>query len=145
MRLAGPGDAEIMAAHPRRLFPARLGCSRVRANFSAPPAASSLLAAPGEGASAQGLLVARVAGDEAELLTLGVLPACRRQGIAQGAAWGRHDRACGAPAPSSLFLEMEDGNAPARGLYQSLGAVVVGRRPRYYAHGADAAIFSLAL
>ena len=33
----------------------------------------------------------------------------------------------------------------ARGLYQSLGAVAVGRRPRYYEHGADADIFSLAL
>jgi ribosomal-protein-alanine N-acetyltransferase len=44
-----------------------------------------------------------------------------------------------------LFLEVEEGNAPARLLYQSLGAVAIGRRPGYYEHGADAAIFSLAL
>jgi ribosomal protein S18 acetylase RimI-like enzyme len=48
-------------------------------------------------------------------------------------------------SPSWLFLEVDQGNSAARGLYQSLGAVVVGRRLRYYEHGADADIFSLAL
>ena len=44
-----------------------------------------------------------------------------------------------------LFLEVEDGNDAALGLYRSLGAVPVGRREKYYDNGADAAIFSLAL
>jgi [ribosomal protein S18]-alanine N-acetyltransferase len=44
-----------------------------------------------------------------------------------------------------LFLEVEDGNQAAVHLYNSLGAVRVGRRKGYYRHGADAAIFSLAL
>ena len=44
-----------------------------------------------------------------------------------------------------LFLEVDEANEAARSLYQSLGAVAVGRRPRYYEHGADADIFSLAL
>jgi [ribosomal protein S18]-alanine N-acetyltransferase len=51
-------------------------------------------------------------------------------------------RAAGA---KKIFLEVNEANASARGLYQSLGAVVVGRRKRYYEHDADADIFSLAL
>jgi ribosomal-protein-alanine N-acetyltransferase len=45
----------------------------------------------------------------------------------------------------TLFLEVADGNEAALGLYRSFGAVAVGRRRGYYEHGADAAIFSLAL
>jgi ribosomal-protein-alanine N-acetyltransferase len=44
-----------------------------------------------------------------------------------------------------LFLEVEEGNGTAIALYQALGAVAVGSRPGYYEHGADAAMFSLAL
>ncbi len=86
----------------------------------------------------------RSAGDEAELLTLAIHPACRRLGLARALL----DAAISAlrkAGAKRLFLEVEEGNAPARGLYQGLGAVVVGRRPRYYEHGADADIFSLAL
>jgi ribosomal-protein-alanine N-acetyltransferase len=44
-----------------------------------------------------------------------------------------------------LFLEVEEGNEAALQLYRSLGAIPVGRRAGYYEHGADGAIFSLAL
>ncbi len=44
-----------------------------------------------------------------------------------------------------LYLEVEDGNEAALKLYRGVGAVPVGKRPGYYEHGADAAIFSLAL
>jgi ribosomal protein S18 acetylase RimI-like enzyme len=40
---------------------------------------------------------------------------------------------------------VDKGNEAALALYRSLGAQPIGRRPRYYEHGADAAIFSLAL
>ena len=44
-----------------------------------------------------------------------------------------------------LFLQVEEGNEAALALYRSLGGVPVGKRWRYYDHGTDAAIFSLAL
>jgi [ribosomal protein S18]-alanine N-acetyltransferase len=143
IRLAGPGDAEIMAAIHAACF-ARDWDAAAIAPFLGAPGCLSLLAATAEGEPAQGLLIARVAGDEAELLTLGVLPACRRVGLARVLLGAAMIALRGAGA-KQLFLEMEEANAPARGLYQSLGAVVVGRRPRYYEHGSDAAIFSLAL
>lgn len=143
IRLTGLGDAAAMAAIHAVCF-ARSWDAGAMAQFLGAPGCISLLAAAAEGEPAQGLLIARGASDEAELLTLAVHPTCRRLGLARallGAAMGAL-RASGA---KQLFLEVEEENAPARGLYQSLGAVMVGRRPGYYEHGADACIFSLAL
>ena len=86
----------------------------------------------------------RSAGDEAEILTLAVDPACRRLGLSR-ALLGAATAALRDGGSKRLFLEVAEGNSAARGLYRSLGAVVVGRRLRYYEHGADADIFSLAL
>jgi [ribosomal protein S18]-alanine N-acetyltransferase len=143
IRLAGLGDAAIMARLHAACF-ARRWDAGAMAQFLGAPGCISLLASTAEGEPPQGLLIARRASDEAELLTLAVHPSCRRLGLARvllTAAIGAL-RASGA---KQLFLEVEEGNTPARGLYQSLGAVAVGRRPGYYEHGADAAIFSLAL
>ena len=91
-----------------------------------------------------GFLIARKAADEAELLTLAVAPNCRRAGL--GTALLKSAMATlGETGAKQLFLEVEDGNEAALQLYRSLGAVPVGRRARYYEHGSDAAIFSLAL
>jgi ribosomal-protein-alanine N-acetyltransferase len=114
------------------------------AQFLGSPGCLSLLAATAAGQPAQGLLIARIASDEAELLTLAVLPLSRRLGLAR-ALLGAAMTVLRERGAKRLFLEVEEGNAPARALYHSLGAVAVGRRPGYYEHGADAAIFSLAL
>ncbi len=78
------------------------------------------------------------------MLTLSVLPASRRQGLAR-ALLGSLVQELRRAGAQRLFLEVEDGNEAALGLYRSFGAEAVGRRPGYYEHGADAAIFSLAL
>jgi ribosomal protein S18 acetylase RimI-like enzyme len=39
-----------------------------------------------------------------------------------------------------MFLEVDMGNFAAQALYRRLGFVQVGRRPRYYANGADALV-----
>jgi ribosomal-protein-alanine N-acetyltransferase len=94
--------------------------------------------------SPQGFVIVRSAGDEAEILTLAVDPSHRRQGLARTLLIAAVTalRTAGA---KRLFLEVDEANVAARDLYRSLGAVAVGRRPRYYEHGADADIFSLAL
>ena len=92
----------------------------------------------------QGFLIVRSAAGEAEVLTLAVDPSARRLGLARAllAAAIAVLRQAGAKL---LFLEVDEGNEAASNLYRSLGAVVVGRRKRYYERGADADIFSLAL
>jgi [ribosomal protein S18]-alanine N-acetyltransferase len=145
VRQAGPLDAPVLAALHRACFQ-RSWDETAMAQFAAAPGTLCLIGSLGEGASsvAGGLLIARKAGDEAEILTFGVLPPCRNKGLGKAllqTAIARL-RASGA---KRLFLEVEDGNEAALRLYRSLGAEPVGRRQGYYAHGADAAIFSLAL
>jgi [ribosomal protein S18]-alanine N-acetyltransferase len=143
VRLAGPGDAAIMAALHAACF-ARSWDAGAMAQFLGAPGCLSILASTAEGEPPQGLLIARRAGDEAELLTLAVHPTHRRFGLARALLGAAMD-ALSASGVKQLFLEVEEENAPARGLYESLGANAIGRRPGYYEHGADAAIFSLAL
>ena len=86
-----------------------------------------------------GVLLARVAADEAEILTLAVHPDARRHGIAAGllAEAASVARAAGA---ASLFLEVSEANLAARALYDGAGFAMVGRRRRYYADGTDALV-----
>jgi ribosomal-protein-alanine N-acetyltransferase len=78
-----------------------------------------------------GFILARTAGDEAEILTLAVTPKARRQGAGRSLirAAARHARKLGA---SSLFLEVAANNIAAQALYQDQGFVAVGRRKAYY-------------
>ena len=86
-----------------------------------------------------GLLLARVTVDEAEVLTLGVAPDARRQGVASALLSEALviARTCGA---LGLFLEVAPANDPARALYARHGFTEVGRRRRYYADGSDALV-----
>jgi ribosomal-protein-alanine N-acetyltransferase len=87
-----------------------------------------------------GLLLLRVAADEAEILTIGVT--ARRRGIgrrllAQAIASAR---AAGATA---MFLEVAADNKAANALYAGAGFVQVGERRGYYPDGGDALVLRL--
>jgi [ribosomal protein S18]-alanine N-acetyltransferase len=86
-----------------------------------------------------GMILARVAADEAEILTLAVMPEARRHGVAralleQAAAVAAEEGAV------ALFLEVALRNVPARALYTAAGFAEVGQRRRYYADGDDAMV-----
>ena len=136
-------DAEDMAAIHAACFAKNWSANEI-AQFLAAPGCLSLLAFASPARETQGFLIVRSSGDEAEILTLAVNPGHRRQGLAR-ALLSAAMAALRGVGSKRLFLEVDEANAAARGLYQSLGAVAVGRRPRYYEHGADADIFSLAL
>jgi ribosomal-protein-alanine N-acetyltransferase len=140
-----PYDAALLAALHGSCF-ARAWDEAAMAQFIGAPDTLCLIASALDGAQCApaGFLIARKAADEAELLTLGVVPATRRIGLAR-ALLGQACATLRSSGAKQLFLEVEQGNEAALHLYRSLGAVEVGRRPRYYEHGADAAIFSLAL
>ncbi len=142
---ATPIDAGLMAALHSSCF-ARAWDEAAMAQFIAGPDTLCLIASVIDNsvAAPAGFLIARKAADEAEILTLGVVPASRRMGLGRALLQTAITtlRATGA---KRLFLEVEEGNGAAVALYRSLGAVAVGRRPGYYEHGADAAMFSLAL
>ena len=88
-----------------------------------------------------GFVLARVAADEAEILTLAVVPAARRAGL--GAALLRAaETAAHAAGGTKMFLEVAPGNTAARALYGAAGYAEAGRRRRYYADGADALVLA---
>ncbi|MEE8633492.1 MAG: GNAT family N-acetyltransferase [Methyloceanibacter sp.] len=139
-------DAPLMAAIHAHSFDQpsnRPWDEAAMAQFVTSPGVICLIGAV-TGKDAGGLLIARRAADEAELLTLGVMPACRRAGLGR-ALLTRAVDALHESGATQIFLEVAEGNAGALALYRSFGAAPVGRRPGYYEDGADATIFSLAL
>ncbi|MGI4943969.1 MAG: GNAT family N-acetyltransferase [Janthinobacterium lividum] len=91
-----------------------------------------------------GLVLARVAADEAEILTLAVLPETRRRGVG-GALLASAATEAAARGARALFLEVAVGNAPAQALYARAGFATVGRRRGYYPCGEDALVLRRAL
>ena len=143
VRLAVPADAPAMAEIHEECFTKSWNADAI-VQFIAVPGCLALIASTAGDLPAHGFLIVRSAGDEAELLTLAVHPDHRGIGLARKLLLHATARLRAAGA-RQIFLEVDETNTSARGLYQSLGAVVVGRRKRYYEHGADADIFSLAL
>ncbi len=87
----------------------------------------------------EGFVMARVAADEAEILTLAVVPEARRRGVG-GALLAGALAAAAARGAVAMFLEVSERNAAARALYAAAGFTPAGRRRRYYADGADALV-----
>jgi [ribosomal protein S18]-alanine N-acetyltransferase len=142
---AGPHDAISMAAIHRSCF-AKPWDEDAIGQFLASPETLCMIGpvADSSGGVMAGLLIARKAADEAEILTFGVAPSCRRMGLGR-ALLQSAIALLGTSGAKRLYLEVEDGNEAALTLYRALGAVPVGKRTGYYEHGADASIFSLAL
>jgi [ribosomal protein S18]-alanine N-acetyltransferase len=91
-----------------------------------------------------GFALGRVAGPEAELLTLAVHPEARRRGLGSALVAAFASQAAAAGAKECL-LEVAVTNAAARGLYRRLGFSPVGRRPRYYVRAAAPQVDALVL
>lgn len=126
--LLGPEGATLLAALHRQCF----------AEGWSAEAMAALLAGPGTGALATvdesgpaGFLLYRIAADEAEVITLGILPDRRERGL------GAHLLASALSAMVKsgavmCFLEVAADNAAALALYKRAGFREVGQRPNYY-------------
>ncbi|QCI69211.1 GNAT family N-acetyltransferase [Phreatobacter stygius] len=78
-----------------------------------------------------GFVLSRLAADEAEILTVAVLPRLRGRGFA-ARLLDTHVKDLMRAGIATLFLEVEAENAPALKLYQRQGFTVIGRRKGYY-------------
>jgi ribosomal-protein-alanine N-acetyltransferase len=116
-------DVAVLAALHATAFPDGWSVPYIR----------DLLAGPGVFAFSHpsGFILARAAGGEAEILTLAVAPAMRRQGIARTLVQKAATRAHGLGA-ETMFLEVAADNTPALALYRGLGFAPVGLRKAYY-------------
>lgn len=85
----------------------------------------------------QSFILAEVAADQAEILTLATIPSARRLGLGCALVRAAQKRAsqCGALA---MFLEVAEDNEAAVALYSGCGFAINGRRRAYYRRGAAA-------
>ncbi len=89
-------------------------------------------------ASENGFIVWRTVCDEAEIITIGVHPAARGDGIAT-AMLTLMEHEIKKAGVKKMFLEVSAANAPAIALYKKCGFVQNGLRPKYY-DGIDAVL-----
>ena len=108
IRPAAVFDAEAMAAIHRACFARNWSADEI-AQFVSAPGCLSLLASLSLEQAVQGFLIARGAGDEAEILSLAVDPSHRRQGLAR-ALLSAAINSLRKAGPKWLFLEVEWGN-----------------------------------
>jgi [ribosomal protein S18]-alanine N-acetyltransferase len=75
-----------------------------------------------------------MAGDQAEILTIGVTRAAQRRGLARRMLVALYEEAI-RRGGRELFLEVRVDNVPAISLYESEGFARIGQRRGYYEHG----------
>ncbi len=138
-----PAHAEIASALHATSFDAPWDSGEFGQLLAQPGVAGLMWAAP----VPQGFILIRAVADEAEILTLAVTPAHRRQGVAAGLLT-EACRMLRAGGTHRLFLEVAEDNLPARRLYEAHGFETTGRRSRYYARpdgaNVDALVMTLA-
>lgn len=89
-----------------------------------------------------GMVLGRIITDEAEILTIMVVPRERGHGIGRALLNRAIEHATEAGA-RYMFLEVSVSNIAAQTLYRSCDFLPVSRRRRYYADGTDALVMRL--
>lgn len=125
----GVAAAEVLAAVHGEAFPHDPWKAEALRDLLAMPGALALVATAG--GQPVGFILLRRAADEAEVITLAVMPRLRRLGVARRLleAGLQHLAPQGV---TRCFLEVASDNKPARGLYLAGGFAEVGRRAAYY-------------
>ena len=142
LRPAGVIEATVIAALQHACFPEEPWSADFIATLLGQPGTFGRLAIAGDAAGdlvgdlaggplPVGFVLARIAGEDGEILAIGVAPGGRRAGVGRlllGEALHEMQR-LGATA---VFLEVAEDNMAARALYTAAGFFAVGRRPGYY-------------
>lgn len=134
---AAPRLAHVHAAG----FEDPWGADAIR-DIIAMPGTFGLMAMSGD--DIPGFVLARVAGDEAEILTVAVAESHRRRGLGRRLIEAAAAAAIAGGA-NVLFLEVAEDNPAAIALYRSLGFETVGRRPGYYPRRGGAPVAALTM
>ncbi|MGD9981889.1 MAG: GNAT family N-acetyltransferase [Hyphomonadaceae bacterium] len=126
---APPNACELLASLHARAFPKAWTAGEI-ARLMENKAVFALI--HGNGAEAQGFVMAWTAAGDAELLTVAVVPEARRRGFGAALVIAAGVTALVRGA-TSMHLEVAEDNAAARALYAKLGYEEAGRRHAYYA------------
>ena len=138
LRVAEPGDLELFAAFEAEVFAEDPWTPYMIAEELSSPASRYWIATD-ESGDVVGYGGAKVGGDQADVMTIGVAPHARGRGA--GAAildalldWARQAGA------AEIFLDVRPSNEGAIALYNSRGFVEIGRRPRYFRNPVEEAV-----
>lgn len=127
---AAPERAEEVAALHARLFDEPWDAPAIKSLLEH-PASTSLIAVAGEPKTIKGFVIAQLAADEAEILSIAVAPDWQRAGLGTRLIEGLA-RASKRGEARQIFLEVAEDNTAARALYSKLGFSETGRRKGYY-------------
>lgn len=128
IRRVSSADVPALVAIERACFSDPWTASGIRETIQYETAHAFVAESGGE---AVGYVMARISGEEGEILNLAVLPKSRRKGIARCLL----DEALGSIAAAGVteaYLEVRQSNEQAISLYQSHGFRPVGLRADYY-------------
>ncbi len=133
IQTAGGLDAPVISALQNDVFPQERWSESEVASLIAGPGAIAFLATGRDFGEVMPLAfaLARIAADEAEILTLGVLADVRGKGLGRRLVEAVADTAR-AQGARRLHLEVAARNTAGRALYADLQFVEVGRRENYY-------------
>ena len=138
---ASLSDAERMAIVHARCFDRSWKEAEFTSLLSLPGSVGFVARQDGE---TVGMALIRCAADEAELLTIGVDPACRQAGCGR-ALLERVEAMAAYRNGRRIFLEVSIGNAAAIALYNRAGYLEIARRTAYYRDGSDAVVMEKTL
>jgi [ribosomal protein S18]-alanine N-acetyltransferase len=127
---AGVDRAEEIARVHAMLFDQPWSAESLRSLLDH-PATTSFVAAHGKPRDVVGFVVAQIAADEAEILSVGVAPGWQRNGIGRMLVEGLM-RAVQRAEVLRVHLEVAEDNQAACELYARLGFASTGRRKGYY-------------
>lgn len=144
IRQAEMRDAPAIAAIHARSFDRAWGLMEFERLLAEENILSHVAAAGAANAEAEAFVLSRIAGDEAEVLSIATLPERRGEGIGRR-IMGAHREVLLHSRVRVLFLEVEDGNAAALALYRHQGFQEVSRREAYYRKADGAAATALVM
>jgi ribosomal-protein-alanine N-acetyltransferase len=140
---AGPDQAEAIAALHKQLFDPPWDEAGIRALLDH-PASTAFVAMVGNPKTAAGFVMAQLAADEGEILSVGVAKEWQRKGIGRRLIDGLA-RAMARAEVKCVFLEVAADNAAALALYRRLGFTENGRRKGYYERNGAPAVDAVKL
>jgi ribosomal-protein-alanine N-acetyltransferase len=141
---AGPDQAPVIAKLHAELFSPAWSEESIRALLDHPASTAFVAMVGGAPKTCVGFVLAQLAADEAEILTIGVAPAWQRKGVGRRLVEGVARAAQRAEA-RKLYLEVAADNDAALELYRRTGFLGTGLRRGYYAREGGSAVDAVTL
>lgn len=145
---AEPGHASLLSALQEQIFPGEQPwtAGSIAVLLENPACTGFVIARTESGGNEEplGFVLVQIVQDEAEILSFGILPSWRGQGVG-GQALRKLKSTLELRNVRYIYLEVAEDNPAAIRTYRSQGFVVTGSRPAYYKRVTGEAVTALLL